>query len=296
MVRVNPNPYPDLLYALNQTLQQQNTELLQLSTGRRVNLPSDDPAAAAQIVLNQQQSSQVDSYNQSIGDLSGQFQTADSTLSSVVTELQRALTLGVQAANQGTLNDADRSAIASELQGIQTQLVSLANTSYQGNYIFSGTAQTQPFVVDDTVSSGVRYAGNTDVNDVTIGNGYQIQVNLPGSQLFASSGADMFQSMTDLINSVLTNNGIDSAVTEVRSAFDHITEQRVFYGNNTNQVNSQQTYLNSFNVQLSSQQNTLEGADISSVASNLVQTETSREAALEAIGRRPASSLFDYLQ
>lgn len=296
MLRVNPNPYPDLLYALSQTLQQQDTELLQLSTGRRVNSPSDDPAAAAQIVLNHAQSAEMDSYNKSIGDINGQFQTADSTLSSVITELQRALTLGVQAANQGTLSDADRSAIASELQGIKSQLVSLANTSYQGDYIFSGTAQAQPFVVDNTVASGVRYAGNTGVNNVTVGAGYQIQVNLPGSQLFTASGADMFQSLADLINSVQTNNGIDSAITEVRSAFDHITQQRVFYGNNMNQASSQQTYLNSYQVQLSSQEDTLAGADISSVASNLVQTETARQAALAAIGRTQGNSLFDYLQ
>jgi flagellar hook-associated protein 3 FlgL len=296
MIRVNPNNMPDLLFALSQTLQQQNTELLELSTGRSVNTPSDNPAAAAQIVQNHDQSSQVDSYQQSMSTLSGQFQTADATISSVITELQRALTLGVQAANQGTLNDADRSAIASELQGIQTQLVSLANTTYQGKFIFSGTAQTQPFVVDATVPSGVRYAGNTGVNDVTVGNGYQLQVNLPGSQLFSASGVDMFQSMNDLINSVLTNNGIDAAVTEVRNAFDHISEQRVFYGNNMNQVNSEQTYLNTVKVQLSSQEDTIAGADIATVASNLVQTENARQAALQAIGLRPPTSLFNYLQ
>jgi flagellar hook-associated protein 3 FlgL len=294
-MRVNPNAMPDMLFALSQTEQQQNNELLQLSTGRRVNQPSDDPAAEAQLIENNADASQVDSFQQSLASINGQFQTADSTLSSMETQLQRAITLGTEAANQGTLSDNDRLAIANELQGIQNQLVSLANTSYQGTFLFSGTAQTQPFVVDSSVPSGVRYAGNTGVNNVTIGADYQIQVNVPGSQLFSASGSDMFQSMTDLIQSVETNTNIDASVSEVSQAYTYLTTQRVFYGNAMNQVSAQQNFLSTESVQLSSQQNTIAGADIATVASNLTQTENARQAALEAVGRTPPTSLFDYL-
>lgn len=295
-MRVNPNSMPDLLNALAQTEQQQNTELLQLSTGRRVNQPSDDPAAEAQLIENKAESAQADSFQQSLSSINGQFQTADSTLSSIETQLQRAITLGTQAANQGTLSDNDRLAIANELQGIQNQLVSLANTSYQGVFLFSGTVQTQPFVVDASVPSGVRYAGNTGLNRVTVGAGYQLQVNLPGSQLFSATGSDVFQSMTDLIQSVQTNSNIGDSVAEVNKAFTYLSTQRVFYGNAMNQVTSQQNFLSSETVELSTQENTIAGADISVVASNLVQTENARQAALQAIGRMPPRSLFDFLQ
>jgi len=295
-MRVNPNSMPDLLNALAQTEQQQNTELLQLSTGRRVNQPSDDPAAEAQLIENKAESAQADSFQQSLSSINGQFQTADSTLSSIETQLQRAITLGTQAANQGTLSDNDRLAIANELQGIQNQLVSLANTSYQGVFLFSGTVQTQPFVVDASVPSGVRYAGNTGLNRVTVGAGYQLQGNLPGSQLFSATGSDVFQSMTDLIQSVQTNSNIGDSVAEVNKAFTYLSTQRVFYGNAMNQVTSQQNFLSSETVELSTQENTIAGADISVIASNLVQTENARQAALQAIGRMPPRSLFDFLQ
>ncbi|HEY1799391.1 MAG TPA: flagellar hook-associated protein FlgL [Terriglobales bacterium] len=295
-MRVNPNSMPDLLTALSATQQQQDTELLQLSTGRRVNQPSDDPAAEAQLIENNADSAQVDSFQQSLSSINGQFQTADSTLSSIETQMQRAITLGTQAANQGTLSDSDRLAIANELQGIQNQLVSLANTSYQGVFLFSGTVQTQPFVVDASVPSGVRYAGNTGVNKVTVGAGYQIQVNQPGSQLFSASGSDIFQSMTDLIQSIQTNSNIGNSVAEVNKAFTYLSTQRVFFGNAMNQVTSQQNFLSSETVELSTQENTIAGADISVVASNLVQTENAQQAALQAIGRMPVTSLFDFLQ
>ncbi len=296
-LRVNPNQTPDLLAALQTAQQQRDAALEQLATGRRVNKPSDDPAASAQVVVNHDLSSQVDSFQSSSSSLSGQQQTADSTLSSVVTALQRAITLGVQGGNSGTLSDTDRNDIATELRAVQTQLVSLANVAYQGRFIFSGTEQgTAPYVVDTTSPSGVRYVGNTGVNTVAIGNGYQLQVNLPGPQLFSSSQGNMFQSIQDLITAVTTNTGIDTAVSGVRKAFDFVTSQRVFYGNGLNQIQSQQTFLDTQKTQLSSQENVIAGADIAAAASQLVNSENARNATLAAIGRVSQTTLFDFLK
>jgi len=296
-LRVNPNQTPDLLAALSTAQQQRDAALEQLATGRRVNKPSDDPAAAAQVVTNHDLSSQVDSFQSASSSISGQQQTADSTLSSVVTALQRAITLGVQGANSGTLSDSDRNYIADELRSIQAQLVNLANVAYQGRFVFSGTEQgTAPFVADTTSSSGVSYAGNTGLNTVTIGNGYQLQVNLPGSQLFSSPKGDMFQSIQNLINAVSTNTGADTAVSEVRQAFDFVTAQRVFYGNGLNQIQSQQTFLDTQKTQLSSQENVIAGADFAAAASQVVNTENARNATLAAIGRVSQNTLFDFLK
>jgi flagellar hook-associated protein 3 FlgL len=294
--RVNPFPMPDLLAALEQLQTKQSNATLELATGSSINQPSDNPAGAAQIVKINDLSSQVDSFQRSIGSISGQFSTADSTLSSVVTALQRALSLGVEGAN-GTLSDADRQAIAVELTGIQSQLLSLANTSYQGQYIFSGTATTaKPFVVDPTQPSGIHYVGNTGTNSVTIGSGYQLQVNLPGSQIFNGTGGDMFLAMNDLIKSLKSDTGIGAAVTELGNAFSYVTGQRVFYGNALNQTQSQQTYLNTQTLSLSQQLNTIGGANIAEVASQFVTDQAAQTATLEAIGKTSQASLFDYLK
>jgi flagellar hook-associated protein 3 FlgL len=294
-IRVNPNPSSDLLAALAELQRQVDSATLELASGSEINQPSDDPAGAAQLVQIHDISSQADSFKKSLGSITGQLQTADSTLSSVVTALDRAITLGVQGAN-GTLSATDRAAVAQELTGIQAQLVSLANTSYQGQFIFAGTAQTQPFVTDPTAPSGVRYAGNTGVNSAAIGTNYQLQVNLPGSQIFNAAGGDVFQAVNDLINSLGTNSGISTAVTEVTNALHSVTGQRVFYGNGLNQIDAQQTFLNTETLNLSAEQNSVGAADIASVASQLVNDQTARTAALDAIGRLPQNSLFDYLK
>ena len=294
-IRVNPYPMPDLLSALENLQQQQSTATLEMGTGSTINKPSDNPAGAAQVVQIQNASSQVDSFQQSAGSINSQLSTADSTLSSVVNVLQRALGLGVQGAN-GTLSDTDRSAIVDELSGIQSQLMSLANTTYQGQFLFAGTAGVQPFVADANASSGVSYKGNSGTNFVTIGNGYQVQVNLPGSQVFNGPGADVFQAIHDLISALNANSGIPDAVTEVTNAYNYVTSQRVFYGNTMNQAQSQQTFLDTEKVNLSQQENTVAGADMATVASQLTSDETAINATLSAIGSMPRTSLFDYLR
>lgn len=293
-MRVNPYPMPDILAALERNQQQQNDAVLQLSSGQRINTPSDDPAGAAVVVQIQDRSGQADSFLSSIGTMTGQLQMADSTLSSVVSALTRAISLGVQGAT-GTLSDENRLALAKEVSGIRDQLIGLANVSYEGRYIFSGTEQVQPFVLDNTVPSGVRYDGNSGVNNIAVGNGFQVQVNVPGDQLFAGTSSDMFKSINDLITSLQSDTGIDTAVAAVRKAFDYVTGQRVFYGNSINQLQAQQTYLNSEKLQLAQQENTVAGADLAAVASQLVNAESARNAALAAIGKMSQGSLFDYL-
>lgn len=295
-MRVNPNPMPDLLAALNQTKLEAQQAELELASGRSVNQPSDNPTAAALLVENNDQATFNAGYLQSLTAVQGQVSTADSTLSSVVTALHRAISLGVEGAN-GTLSDSDRAAIATELQGIQSELVSLANTTYQGRFVFAGTnTNTAPFVVDNTVPSGIRYVGNTDVNQVSIGNGYKLTVNQPGSQLFAAPGNDVFGAINGLIQALQTNTGIGDAVSSLGAASSYISAQRVFYGNAANQAQSQSTYLNTNKLQIAQQENTLGAADLAEAATNLSQSQLDTQATLAAISKFSQNNLFDYLK
>lgn len=294
-MRVNPNPLPDLLEALNQTQLEAQQAELQISTGRSVNQPSDNPTAAAQLVENNDQATFTSGYLQSVSAVQGQLSTADSTLSSFTTALQQALSLGVEAGG-GTLNTGDLQAIATQLQAIQTQLVSLANTSDQGKYLFAGTdTNTAPFVLGIS-PSGVNYVGNTGVNRVTIGSGYSLAVNVPGSQLFTPPGNDIFLAVNNLIQAVETNTGIPSAVNAVSAASSYFSAQRAFYGSALQQLSSQTSYLNTAKLQLSQQQNNLGGADLAAAASNLTQSQTDTQAALAAISKLTQNTLFDYIK
>ena len=295
-MRVNPNPMPDLLEALNQSQLETQQAMFEISSGRSVNQPSDNPTAAALLIENNDQATFNSGYLQSIGTVQGQLSTADSTLSSVVTALQRAISLGIEGAN-GTLSDSDRASIANELQGIQSQLVSLANASYEGRYVFAGTnTNTPPFVVDNTVPSGVSYVGNTDVNQVAIGNGNKLAINQPGSQLFSAPGNDVFLAINNLIQALQSNTAIGAAVTSLGAANSYLSAQRVFYGNAANQAQSQSTYLNAAKLQIAQQQNTLGGADLAAAATNLARSQIDTQATLATISKLTENNLFSYLK
>ena len=272
-----------------------NVVQLDLATGSRINKPSDDPAGAAQMVSNTDQTAQADTFLRSITSVNGLLYTADSTLSSVVTALQRAISLGVEGAN-GTLSDSDRADVAAELSGIQQQLLSLANTPYQGEFIFSGTSTAQPFVADPLSPSGVTYNGNAGTNKVQVGQNYSLQINLPGSQLFTAGSGNVFQSVSDLITALQTNTNISGAVTEISSAFNHITGQRVFYGNAMNQLQAQETYLNSEKVDLASIASSVSATDMAATATAFTQSQVALNAELAAMSRISQTSLFDYLK
>jgi len=297
-MRVNPNYTPDILTDLFQQQAQEQTYIQQLATGRRVNVPSDDPAAAAADVQNQAEQGQNDQYLQNTTNLEGMLQTADSTLSSVVTALNQAISLGTQGAN-GDLSSSDQQAIAQQVQAIQSQMVQLANTSYQGNYLFAGTAtQSAPFALDPTQPSGVLYSGNTGLNTVEIAQGRNMQVNLPGSQIFQGVGGSIMGSLQQLVTALQSGNStnIGNATTQVSTALNYLSQQRVFYGSAVNQLNANQSDLQQEQVSLQTEENTLVGANLATTATDLTQAQTAQNATLAALAQIIPQSLLNYLK
>jgi flagellar hook-associated protein 3 FlgL len=293
-LRVDPNLAPDLLNAIEVSLAQQNTAIQQLSTGRSVNAPSDNPSATAALILNQTQAGANDTFQRNINSLQGMFQAADSTLSSAVQLMTKTISLGTEGAN-GTLTASDQQAIAVEVQGVLNQMVGLANTSYQGEYLFSGTAvNTVPYATN--AAGAITYQGNTNTNSLEIVNGQTMQLNVPGSQIFSNSGGDILGSLQQLITALQTGTGIDAANTAVQNAFQELNQQRVFYGNGLNQMSSATNFLNSENVQLSQQQNNLIAVDPAKAATDLSQAELQNQAVLAATGKVLNNpTLFSYL-
>lgn len=297
-IRLNPNVVPDLLTAIQTSKQNLDTATTQLSSGLSVNQLSDNPSAAAALVLNHNQASQDDQFIQNLGTLQSKFQVADSTLSDVVSSLTRAISIGTEGAN-GTLNSTDQQDIAGEVQGILQQIVSLGNTTYQGTYIFSGTAvTTKPFTTDPTTGT-VTYNGNSNANPVQLLNGTFVNSGVPGNQLFQNASGSVINSLQDLSTALNAGNvnNIASAVNEVQTALSQVNVQRVFYGNALNQISSSENFLNQDKVNLSTQENTLVAVDPTVAATNFSQSQLAYEGELEATSRvLNLPSLLDFLK
>ena len=296
-MRISPQMSQIILAALNKSDQAEQAALQQLTTGRRVNQASDDPAAAAQEVNISSQMNAGDQYLRSISSISSELQTADSSLNSAVTALQSAISLGTEGAN-GTLSQQDRNTIAQQVQDVSQLVLGVANLSYNGVYVFAGTADSQPpYVVDNTGT--VQYQGNDNVNSVEIAPGQSVAVNQPGSQLFSAAGASVFTALSDLANTLQdsdsTSEDIGNAVTQLRGAYDQLTAARTFYGSTVDQLLSTQDFLNNEKVQLSNQQNSTIGVDMNAAVTNLTQAEQARAATVAAAAGMNNVTLMDYL-
>lgn len=191
-IRLNPDLIPNLLLSIQESRQNVNTATEELSTGKKVNSLADNPSAVAQLVRNHDQAGQDDQFLKNQTSLQSQFQVADSALSNVVQALTRAISIGTEGAN-GTLNNGDRQAIAGEVSGLANQILGLANVSYQGAFLFAGTAvTTQPFSLNQATLAAT-YNGNANATSVQLSNGNVIGDNVPGSQLFLNGSGNVFR-------------------------------------------------------------------------------------------------------
>lgn len=296
MIRQVENIFPTLTTLLGQDRANVNTALQEIASGQSVNQLSDSPASAALLVDNKTEAAAVDQFQHSITTIQGQLQAGDSALNSVVHDLTQAIALGTEGAN-GPLSQAERNAVAQQVSNLQQDVLGLANSTYQGSYIFAGTlSTTAPYVVNNASPSGVQYVGNTEVNNVDAGLGQTVAVNVPGSTIFNGAGADVFQALHDLTNALQTNGNIAGATGEVKSAFDAVGQQRTFYGATLQRLDGASFNLTQETLTLAQQQNGLISADPSKSASYLLQAETTLNAALAAFGKVTQNSLIDFIK
>ncbi|MGB6720813.1 MAG: flagellin [Terracidiphilus sp.] len=296
-MRVNPNMVPDILADLQQSQATLNIDLQEVSTGKSVNVPSDNPIASAEMVQNSIETADVDQYTQNVTSVLSTVQSASSVLSSVVTSLTQAVSLGTEGAN-GTNSPANMSTLAQQVQNILTSVVSDANTSFGGTYLFGGTASTAaPYAADSTAASGYTYNGNNDSNSVEIGDNLSVQANLPGSQLFSNSSNSVLGALSSLVSALQSGNSsqISTATSAVSSAINYLSGQQGFYSNAESQLNSQETNLQQDTVTLTTQQTNLIGVDEATAATELSQAETDNSAALAAAAKVLPNTLLNYL-
>ena len=297
-MRFNPSLNASVIIDIQNSEQAVQTAFQQVSTGQRVNLPSDDPAASAAYVQLQAQAANIDQYSSNANSVLSQAQTADGVLTSVVGLLNQAITLGTRGANS-TNSDADRQSIATEVQGILSSVVSAANTTFQGVSLFGGTVSgTAAFTADASSPTGYTYNGNTGVNSISVGGSLSVQANIPGSTLFTNSSGNVLGALSSLASALQAGNASNIAIatTDITSALQYVTAQHAVYGNTINQLNSQETYLSQEKVTLTSREDSLVGIDYATAAENLSQAETTNSSVLAAAAKVIQNSLLNYLK
>jgi flagellar hook-associated protein 3 FlgL len=252
--------------------------------------------------LNQIQ--QDDSFTESSNMVTGQLQVADSALGSVVSELTQAISLATSA-NNGTMNASNVKSISNQISGILNEVQSLANTSYQGQFIFAGgKTSAAPFTTSNATTPGsTSYNGDDNVNFLELPNGQKIQLNVPGDQIFLGGGTNsVFGALNALVADYSSGTvNIQQAATDttaLSTALSFVSQQRVTVDNSITQIGAASDAVTNEKTQLTVAQTDLMQADIPTISTQLSQAETQQTALEDVIAELESTSnnLFMKLQ
>jgi flagellar hook-associated protein 3 FlgL len=284
-MNVDPNYIQQLAAALSRSTAREQTLSSQIASGERLTGIGDDPAAAAQNVQYSAQIAADSTFTQTATSTTAMMQVADSTLGSVVDQINQAISVAT-AGNNGTNNGGDQSSVAAQLTSIRDEILGLANTSYSGKYLFSGSQNgSPPFQLNTATSPAtVTYTGDSHVNYVSTPGGQSIATNLPGQQIFSASGADLLGTLNALIQGFSTGNTATTIAltSQLSSALTQVSTQRTSLDSAINRFQSATSYASQERTQLLTNQTNLLQMDLPTAATELSANET-QQSALESV-------------
>jgi len=308
MIRVSTsNLYQNSANSINADQSALMTSVAQLSSGKQVNSPSDNPVGAAQAAMLQSDLSQLGQFKSNQAQASQLLNNASSTVGQALNVMQTVNTTLVQAGN-GSLNDSGRSALAAQLQQDLNQLVGLANTGDgQGGYLFGGTNNsTAPFVQSGNT---VTYVGNNVAQGVQISTTRTEQVRYPGSSVFMQnlpSGNTIFATIASAIsalqtptaNGVMTaaqSNTVSAALGDAQQAITNLSTTQAAMGSQLAELNTYGTINDAQTLQDQTQVSSIVDLNYATGVSRLTQQQTQYQAALQSYSAISKLSLFNYM-
>jgi len=287
---------------MNHNIQQAYSRLVtlqdQLSSGKLLQRASDGPAQVMTAMGYRGELRRAGQYERATSDAQGWLNTADSTLQTAVTYLQRVRDLVVQATN-GSQDENARAAAATELRSLRDGLLQLANTSYRGRPIFSGTvnAATAPY------DASMAYAGNAGVVERNVAPGVTIQVNATGPEVFGvDAGGPSYTGNAFEVISQLADDLEAGNVSEARHGLDAVdaTLDRIYgvqasLGARSRRVDDVLARNGEVTLEIQSQLAGVEDIDLPRTIIDVKAQEMAYQAALAATAKVIQPSLLQFL-
>lgn len=259
----------------------------QVSSAKRLNRPSDDPADVQAAIKVNDSLSAIAQYLRNVGTAQRYTSTAETALASGGDAVQRLKELSLQAAND-TLSPSDRSAILAEVQQLSDQLVSLANTKLGTDYVFSGQKTTTAAYANATAA----YAGDAGATNARISAGVTLQINVTADVAFGPALAAANQLATDLAGG---NRPQQATITALDAGLDAMITARTKVGAIDNRLTDAQSFLSDTQQTAKAMLSSLEDADMASVISEAASRQTTYQAAISVNAKILQKSLINEL-
>ncbi|GGF31279.1 flagellar hook-associated protein 3 [Halobacillus andaensis] len=263
----------------------------QLSTGKKISKPSQDPVVAMKGMNYRSQVGQVEQFQRNIGEVHNWMDNSDSALDEGTQAIQRIRELNVQASN-GTYSDNERADVAKEVRQLKEHLGEIANTEVNGKYIFNGENTTEkPVNMDDfTINS------NDSPVELEVSSGVKLQANVTPSAVF---NEDLFSDIEKFASDLENGAGEDELGSSLSQFDDHVNSfvgERADLGARMNRVELIEDRLGSQEESAKRMMSDNEDAEIEKVITDLKTQESVHRAAMGVGARVMQPSLMDFLK
>lgn len=281
---------------LNTSLSRLQQTQEQLTTGKRLNRPSDDPVGTVSALRFRAEQSQIDQFGENIQDGLARLRTADDTLTQSANIMQRIRTLAVASAN-GTLGPNQREANASEIDELRHSLIQQANTQYAGQPVFGGTTPGQNAFDHKTG----EFVGNElpVLRAVTSapGESGQINVAVNGREAFGTSLQDDGE-IDKLVKAIRAGDqaGMSQGIADMENVRSTMVNAATTAGVRSNRLTGLDGINGRTSDSLAGSLSKVEDTDFLKAGMDLAIQGTAYQAALAASAKIIQPSLMDFLR
>lgn len=272
----------------------------QVSSGKRVNKPSDDPVTAVRGMVYRSSLNDVDQYKRNADDGLSWMSTTDEALDEVTSVMHRVRELTVQGLN-GTNDPSALHAITEEINQLKEHLGEISNSQIAGKYIFAGTdVKTPPYKADPAVPGSAKEFRNTNQEklELVVGQTNNVQINTQGTNVFNNDGnGGIFKVLSDIVTDFNAGNpGATDHLGKLDGQLDNLLKERSELGARMNRMELSISRLDGLEVSTTSLLSKEEDVDISRAIINLKSQENVQRAALSIGSTIIQTSLVDFLR
>ena len=263
----------------------------QISTGKKVNRPSDDPVVVMKGISYRTDLSEVQQYKRNFSEAYNWIENSDAALDNAGQALQRIRELVVEASND-TYDASQRQAISAEIKQLRDHLADVANTKFGDKYLFNGAdTTTQP--VDLQANSGDgSFPEATQPVEIELSKGIYLPVNVPGEKVF---GEQLFSDLKALTDDLDQGKNPASYLDQIDQHIDAINNARADLGARQNRLEMMESRVDNQEVIATKVLSDNEDVDYEKAITDLTAQESVHRAALAVGARVLQPTLMDFL-
>jgi len=266
-----------------------------IATGKRISKPQEDPRAWSQAMDLRQGLRELETFQKNLDFAVAWNETTVNTLNSFSDLLDEAIQTVISAIN----NSEDRATQIRTIEQISQQALDLANTQYDGRYIFSGTKfSTAPFSEYPPGSGMYPYDGNPNAFEIRTGRNTSQRINLDGQEVFITdAGSNILETLSALKTALEDEDmtEVQNHTMALQTAREHIRAENSLAGLRMSYFDGQKSALEALKTNSKDRLAELEDADTAEAIILMQQNQTALQAALQATAMLDDLNLAKFL-